>query len=663
MLKRLSINVFGKEPSKKEEQTDKKKPNTPSVRLKSTRLVSHRIPNGGSTIRRSAAAQVDAGTPSRQARAAILDHLTKYQDALKQESRGDALAAFEELVIESLVDDVMDDVQLIAALRQLGWKGHKFDYSPAMALDVNAAWVAMSTLYMQVALLSMPSLGGGKATGDTTQSTSLNPLPMETGSLSTPIPSRRPSMLSIATATVAEVIGGIAGSGPPSQIHTPIAGSRRPSIGVPLPLTGGAASGRQQRPSMGTSPVPTSSGKGGTEMPPPLDPEAVLEANIVTFCPNMLIRHLLTRAGDYDVPRYPTIPDTLRSGDSSQRIAAPPHPFHVTPSPVSSHQRPGRERVVVPGRLHARGHFRLFLLLRLHVAEGRARARRPPQGHKRCVRRRHALQTAPANHHAPPLIIMYIHPATYRADAAPAGFLGHFVDMVHLYQGDVVSFAGDALVCVFLDESGGATSRRNSSNTSSAAARTASFSSSFAGLARRRPTYADQNMASNYCLRALQCACELRKHRDDNLGTHIGVTAGTLTFAVLGGHMDEYTYVVNGACLAELSQCIDDAGRSEVVCTEECYNLATTSAKLVKATPTFRVAEAEAEAAEGKQTMLVLRVEDIGWKVPDAVDRTLRIADEEVRLTHITHITYITNATHITRTTHTTHITHIAHHL
>ena len=51
----------------------------------------------------------------------------------------------------------------------------------------------------------------------------------------------------------------------------------------------------------------------------------------------------------------------------------------------------------------------------------------------------------------------------------------------------------------------------------------------------------------NYCLRALRCACELRSHRDEHLGTHIAVTAGTLSLAVLGGCMDEWTYVVNGA--------------------------------------------------------------------------------------------------------------------
>jgi len=61
-------------------------------------------------------------------------------------------------------------------------------------------------------------------------------------------------------------------------------------------------------------------------------------------------------------------------------------------------------------------------------------------------------------------------------------------------------------------------------------------------LSSKGPDWGD-----NYCLRALRCACELRSHRDERLGTHIAVTAGTLSLAVLGGCMDEWTYVVNGA--------------------------------------------------------------------------------------------------------------------
>ena len=40
------------------------------------------------------------------------------------------------------------------------------------------------------------------------------------------------------------------------------------------------------------------------------------------------------------------------------------------------------------------------------------------------------------------------------------------------------------------------------------------------------PVNSAEEEDDNYCLRALQCACELREHKDSNLGTHIAVTAG-----------------------------------------------------------------------------------------------------------------------------------------
>ena len=58
---------------------------------------------------------------------------------------------------------------------------------------------------------------------------------------------------------------------------------------------------------------------------------------------------------------------------------------------------------------------------------------------------------------------------------------------------------------------------------------------------------------NNYCLRALQCACELRATKDDNLGTHIAVTSGTLTLAILGGCNDEWSYIINGPCLSGIN--------------------------------------------------------------------------------------------------------------
>ena len=91
-------------------------------------------------------------------------------------------------------------------------------------------------------------------------------------------------------------------------------------------------------------------------------------------------------------------------------------------------------------------------------------------------------------------------------------------------------------------------------------------------------TILDENVEDtdkNHCLRALQCATELKKRENEHLACHIAVTYGQINLAILGGHNDEWSYIINGPCLSELSSCIDDAGPKEVVCSRACYDKAT----------------------------------------------------------------------------------------
>lgn len=79
----------------------------------------------------------------------------------------------------------------------------------------------------------------------------------------------------------------------------------------------------------------------------------------------------------------------------------------------------------------------------------------------------------------------------------------------------------------------------------------------------------------NYCLRALQCASELKKRENQHLACHIAVTAGDIKLAILGGYNDEWSYIINGSCLSDLSSCIEDAPPKQVVCSRLCYDIAT----------------------------------------------------------------------------------------
>ena len=120
------------------------------------------------------------------------------------------------------------------------------------------------------------------------------------------------------------------------------------------------------------------------------------------------------------------------------------------------------------------------------------------------------------------------------------------------YYKTVVCFAGDALICVFRSILGPKTLIPQSLGDDSV-----------------------EDTDKNYCLRALQCATELKKRENEHLACHIAVTYGEINLAILGGHNDEWSYIMNGPCLSELSSCIDDAGPKEVVCSRTCYDKAT----------------------------------------------------------------------------------------
>ena len=128
--------------------------------------------------------------------------------------------------------------------------------------------------------------------------------------------------------------------------------------------------------------------------------------------------------------------------------------------------------------------------------------------------------------------------------------LVRFVDIVYSFQGDVISFAGDALICVFPSTS---------------------------ALSAKAPD--DQGEMRKTCSRALACANVLKSTKAEGLTSHIAVSCGMFRFATLGGYKNQWVYVVNGECLADISVCVEEAGPGEVVITKEVYEYISSSSK------------------------------------------------------------------------------------
>ena len=99
----------------------------------------------------------------------------------------------------------------------------------------------------------------------------------------------------------------------------------------------------------------------------------------------------------------------------------------------------------------------------------------------------------------------------------------------------VVSFAGDALICVF----------PNKNSQSSADCKK----------------------------KAIECGLKLKEHYTDRLTAHIAVSYGDLSFALLGGHAGNWVYAMSGPGVQQLSACIDEAHSKELVITPECFEV------------------------------------------------------------------------------------------
>jgi class 3 adenylate cyclase len=161
-------------------------------------------------------------------------------------------------------------------------------------------------------------------------------------------------------------------------------------------------------------------------------------------------------------------------------------------------------------------------------------------------------------------------------------FLGHFVHTVYDFDGDgkfgvrltvcgvlmafcctVIAFAGDALICIFP-----ATTDGNGSSISNNP-----FESEL--VVRRTIEEA--------CLQALRCAYGLREHKMHSLSAHFAISCGPIQFALLGGLNDDWTFLMNGACIGELTNCIDNAPPQNVVCTKQVIDYALDVQPTIKA--------------------------------------------------------------------------------
>lgn len=151
--------------------------------------------------------------------------------------------------------------------------------------------------------------------------------------------------------------------------------------------------------------------------------------------------------------------------------------------------------------------------------------------------------------------------------------VGKIVEIVYSCGGDVIAFAGDAIICVFED----------------AYFTSSGHSDESSNISQRRLSFSTDNDSG---VKALLCAEEITKRvpllfdfteiakdvpelrRPETpfqLKTHVAMSHGEMSLGALGGVENKWVFLLNGQCVSELGGCIHDAGTGEIVITAKLY--------------------------------------------------------------------------------------------
>ena len=167
-------------------------------------------------------------------------------------------------------------------------------------------------------------------------------------------------------------------------------------------------------------------------------------------------------------------------------------------------------------------------------------------------------------------------------------YMGRLVDIIYGYDGDIIKFAGDAMICLFHAKSDlnefnrarrastlGLDQRRGSALGLSPEQLQQLQTQQDPSLSRLSDStsYQPPSVSVDQVLQAVKCAAALREVQALYLTVHVAISCGEICFGILGGYKNRWECLISGSCLHQLSSCLDDAPSTEAALTPECFEV------------------------------------------------------------------------------------------
>eukprot|EP01032_Pedospumella_encystans_P019500 gene19500-22168_t len=168
---------------------------------------------------------------------------------------------------------------------------------------------------------------------------------------------------------------------------------------------------------------------------------------------------------------------------------------------------------------------------------------------------------------------------------ATNGYMGKLVEIIYTFGGEIIKFAGDAIICVFSSNYITALSAkkkggrlRRSVYTFEAIEGFGDHSPGGGRFVRAPKMIAKEKshlhlISPEVVLRAMHCARMLRVVQTEKLSVHVAMSCGEMCFGILGGFENRWECLISGPCIHQLSDCLDDAPSKEAVMSNECGDI------------------------------------------------------------------------------------------
>ncbi len=205
---------------------------------------------------------------------------------------------------------------------------------------------------------------------------------------------------------------------------------------------------------------------------------------------------------------------------------------------------------------------------------------------------------------------------------ATNGFMGQLVDIIYTFGGDIIKFAGDAIICVFSPHFT-PNIRDQPLRRSSAGNFSVLDESQFVGdLETSSVEYTvsigtRSSITTEMVLRVMHCAKLLTEVQTDKLTVHVAMSCGEMCFGILGGFENRWECLISGPCIHELSGCLDDAPSKHAVMSRRCARIVRETLASIEIKPTEALV-AEINVSSGCYSFSLLPMPSGNYRIETA---------------------------------------------